>query len=185
MGSVIRMSVGKRWGSAFCIEQPEGLVFYTAAHVLKDIGFGSKSANGPAQLCDENMDSPSTFVVSVTSFDACCDLATFTCDFPAVPFLRCPRPQQGSEVAVTGYLFMWDGSMADCGIKTVLEGQADTFVEQGDCGRGFLRLRTVEPELHGMSGSPVSPSGDPAYAFGLLNGAPSENGGPPFTFTFI
>ena len=85
-------------GSAFCIDEPDGRVFYTAAHVLKDIGLGLKSANGPVQLCDERMYSPSTFVVSVTFFDARCDLATFTCDFLAVPFRRCPRPLEGSEV---------------------------------------------------------------------------------------
>lgn len=185
MGSVIRMSVGTRWGSAFCIDESDGRVFYTAAHVLKDIGLGSMSASGPVELCDEAKYAPSTFVVSVTSFDTRCDLATFTCDFPAVPFRRCPRPLEGSDVAVSGYLFMPGGSMPDCGVEIVLEGPVDTFIDQDGCGRGFAHLRTGEPELPGMSGSPVSPSGDRAYAFGLLNGAPTKNGGPPFNFTFI
>lgn len=185
MGLVLRMSVGRKWGSAFCIEEPDGRVFYTAAHVLKDVGLGSMSASGPVRLCDERIYSPSAVVVSVTSFDARCDRATFTCDFPAVPFRRCPRPEEGSKVAVNGYLFMPGGSMPDCGIETVLEGPADTFVDDGDCGRGFVHLRTGEPELPGMSGSPVSPCGDRAYAFGLLNGAPMDHGGPPFNFTFI
>lgn len=75
--------------------------------------------------------------------------------------------------------------MPDCGIENVLEGPVDTFMDLGNCGRGFAYLKTPEPELPGMSGSPVSPSGNRACVFGLLNGAPTTSGGPPFNFTFI
>lgn len=185
MGLVIRMSVGKTWGSAFCIDEPDGRVFYTAAHVLKDIGLGSMSARGMVQLCDARSYSPSEFEVSVTSFDAHCDLATFTCSFLASAFLRCGRPSEGSHAAVNGYLFMPGGAMPDCGVENVLDGPIDKFMDLGGCVRGFVHLRTPEPELPGMSGSPVSPSGNREYAFGLLNGAPRASGGPPFIFTFI
>jgi hypothetical protein len=185
MGSVVRMSVGPRWGTAYCIDECDGCVFYTAAHVLTDIGLGKLGSKGSVEMCDFSMSLPSACNVLVTDFEPVIDVATFACDFPATPFLRCPAPPQDTEVIAEGYLCLPNGKMPDCGAATLLNGPAYNFVTMAGHLRGFLDLNTPVPDLYGMSGGPITRLDDPNAAFGLLNGAASTSGGPPFIFTSI
>ena len=185
MGSVTRISNRLRWGTAFCIDERDGRVFYTAAHVLTDIGLGKLGSKGSVEMCDFSMSLPSAFDVLVTDFDPVIDVATFACDFPANPFLRCPVPSEGTEVIAEGYLRTRNGKMPDCAAATLLNGPAYNFVTMAGRIRGFLDLNVPVPHLYGMSGGPITRLDDPNAAFGILNGAASLSGGPPFIFTSI
>jgi hypothetical protein len=118
MGSVIRISGGTRWGTAFCVDGPNGRVFHTAAHVLRDVGAGQVGFVGPVDMCDFSMAAPSAVDVLVTEYDPTLDVATFTCGFPCVPFLQCVVPPQDTDVIAEGYLAMPTGGMPDAGPRS-------------------------------------------------------------------
>ncbi|HUD90008.1 hypothetical protein [Sphingobium sp.] len=152
---------------------------------MTDIGLGSLGAEGAVDMCDFAMSLPSAFELAVTDFDQAADVATFTCDFPATPFLHSPVPPEGSEIIAEGYLCTATGNMPDCDAATVINGSAYHFVNMASRIRGFLDLNSPAPDLFGTSGGPVTRLEEPNAAFALLNGAASILGGPPFIFTSI
>lgn len=185
MGSVLRISVCTTWGTAFCIDGPDGRVFHTAAHVLRDIGAGQAGFVGPVEMCDFSISAPSAVDVSVTEYDPILDVATFTCNFPAVPFLGCVVPPEGTDAIAEGYVAKPAGGIPNCGAAILLNGSAYHFVNMGGRVRGFLDLNASTRDLFGMSGAPITRLDEPNSVFGLLNGTASKSGGPPFIFTSI
>lgn len=177
------------WGTAFAVRMSTGLTFWTAAHVLGDLGLNEVGDTKTIEMCDEGASFilGSTGVeVTVTSYDPVCDVASFDCNFSAAPFqAAAAAPQVGQAVGVSGYLKMPDGGQPDCGLVTDLGGVIEQVGHRDDCARlcFSLGVKTVEIELQGMSGSPVFDLARPEVVIAILNGAPSQTGGPPFVAT--
>jgi hypothetical protein len=190
--SIIRLSRGQIWGTAFAVADGDKAVFYTAAHVLTDVGFNVGDTTGAADLCDDQnefLPGAKPYILTIACWDVDCDMAAFDCSFPARPFLKAPVvPLQGQQVAIYGYLFLPGMLMPDCGVYQNLKGTITSRGRRPRCRNECfsLNVQTGEPELHGMSGGPVTVVEDEhIFVVALLNGAPDEAGGPPFVATAI
>ena len=188
MSSVIRISSGDDWGTTFCVEVNGNARFFTALHVLTDCGvpLGARSAH--LNMCDDQqafLGGAMSFDLFNITWDKACDCVEFSSTFPARPFQLGSRPSVEDVVLTQGYLFLPNGQ-PDCGVLAALNGRVQSIGQSGGCSRTRLsvQLQSGEPHLDGMSGGPVT---DPrtGRVFALLNGAPNDQGGPPFIATTL
>lgn len=190
---IIRLSGNSRWGTAFATKIGDETVFFSAKHVLEDIGIPSTSNTAEIEMCDGSrkfLSGVQVFSIYDIDWCACGDLVRFHSDFPAKVLnagLALPNPHE--EVFVVGYGFTVDCCMPDCGIITDISGTVLGSVSLS-CPERYHQIQMdllwCDTNHNGMSGGPVfCLSENEVTVFAVYNGSAIVDGGVPYLATSI